>query len=118
MNGIVVGIDIGGTMVRAGAVEKDGHILTIGETTIQASEGPQAGLERIIWLIETIIKKTGTRLDGIGLGCTGPLDLKRGVIQNPYTLPGWQEVPITGPLKSHFFSACHSRKRCGCRSNG
>ena len=102
MNGIVVGVDIGGTMVRAGAVEKNGNILAIDETTIQAGEGPKSGLERIIHLIETILKKTDSRLDGIGLGCTGPLDIKRGVIQNPYTLPGWQEVPITSPLQSHF----------------
>jgi glucokinase len=102
MNEIVIGIDLGGTMVRAGAVERDGHILTLGETTIQANEGPQAGMERIIQLVQDIVEKSGARLLGIGIGCTGPLDLVRGAIQNPYTLPGWEDVPITGPLKERF----------------
>ena len=102
MNKIVIGIDIGGTMVRAGAVERNGHILTIGEATIQANEGPQAGLIRIIHMVDEIIQKIGADLVGIGIGCTGPLDLQRGAIQNPYTLPGWEDVPITGPLRDHF----------------
>jgi glucokinase len=89
-------------MVRAGAVDRDGNILTIGETTIQANEGPQAGLNRITRMVEDIVQKTGANLLGIGIGSTGPLDLKRGAIQNPYTLPGWEDVPITGPLQDHF----------------
>ncbi len=102
MDGMVIGIDLGGTMVRAGAVERNGHILSLGETTIQASEGPQAGLERITWLIKTIVKKTDVPLLGIGIGSTGPLDIERGAIQNPYTLPGWENVPITRPLEEAF----------------
>jgi glucokinase len=102
LNEIVIGIDIGGTMVRAGAVARDGHILSIGETTILASEGPQAGMKRITALVESIVNQNDARLLGIGIGCTGPLDLTRGAIQNPYTLPGWEDVPITGPLQDHF----------------
>ena len=102
MNEIVIGIDLGGTMVRAGAVERDGHILSMGETSILASEGPRAGLERITGLIRELVSKTEARLVGIGIGSTGPLDLARGAIQNPYTLPGWEDVPITTPLQDAF----------------
>jgi len=102
MESIVVGIDIGGTMVRAGAVEKGGNILLLEEIKILANEGPQLGIKRIIHQIESIVNKTGLRLAGIGIGCTGPLDLKRGAIQNPYTLPGWEDVPITAPLRDYF----------------
>ena len=102
MNHIVVGIDLGGTMVRAGAVETDGHILDITECNILADEGPEAGLKRITEVIEALLFKNRAELKGIGIGSTGPLDLKRGAIQNPYTLPGWEDVPITAPLSRHF----------------
>jgi len=102
MDEIVIGIDLGGTMVRAGAVQRDGQILAMGETTIQASEGPNAGLGRISALINHLVAETGTSLLGIGIGSTGPLDLERGAIQNPYTLPGWEDVPITAHLQGIF----------------
>ncbi|MCE1252414.1 MAG: ROK family protein [Anaerolineae bacterium] len=102
MKHIVVGLDLGGTMLRAGAVEENGHVLCIEERNILASEGPEAGIKRIIEAIQSLLSKTQTQLSGIGIGCTGPLDLERGAIQNPYTLPGWQDVPITAPLSDYF----------------
>ena len=33
---------------------------------------------------------TTSALAGIGIGCTGPVDPRTGVVNNPYTLPGWE----------------------------
>jgi glucokinase len=38
----------------------------------------------------------------LGIGSTGPLDRQRGCIQNPYTLPGWENVDIVTPLRRRF----------------
>jgi glucokinase len=98
-----VGIDLGGTMVRAGTVDARGTLLAVNQTPIQAADGPRAGLQRITTLVEkTVGMSPPGRLRGIGIGATGPIDHARGIIQNPYTLPTWENVPITEPLAQHF----------------
>ena len=43
-----------------------------------------------------ILVETGTAkcdIIGIGISCGGPLDSRRGVVQSPPNLPGWDDVP-------------------------
>ena len=103
MADVVIGIDLGGTIVRAGAIDAGANLLTTNQTPIEAHQGPQAGLARIVSIIKKTISDCGNRnLVGIGIGCTGPLDPIRGTIQNPYTLPTWEDVPIVAPLVELF----------------
>ncbi len=97
-----IGIDIGGTNVRAGAVTREGQLLNWQDVPIEASQGPEAGLKRIIALIEQVSSAAGIRPEAIGIGSTGPIDRQRGAIQNPYTLPTWEDVDIASPLHKHF----------------
>lgn len=100
---VYIGIDLGGTNVRSGAFTSEGGLLTLRSTPIEAHQGPQAGVERIIRLVEETISSCGpVELLGIGMGCTGPLDTTRGSIHNPYTLPTWEDVPIIPPLQDYF----------------
>ncbi len=100
----LVGVDLGGTTVRAGVLDaSQAQMLTTRQAPIQASQGPEAGLDRIISLIEqTLVESGHSQIDGLGIGCTGPLDPRRGLIQNPYTLPGWDNFDICTPLRQHF----------------
>jgi glucokinase len=45
---------------------------------------------------------TSHDLAGIGIGCTGPLDVERGLIMSPWTMPGWDEVPLGPALAERF----------------
>ncbi len=99
----VIGIDLGGTIVRGGWFDLQGGLRAILEAPIQAQEGVRAGLSRIYELIEALREKSSSdTLLGIGVGATGPVDPVRGVIHNPYTLPGWEDVPILTELEQHF----------------
>ena len=97
-----IGIDLGGTNVRAGVVLPDGKLRLVRETPIQAARGPSAGLERITKLIERVSREAEIEPAAIGIGSTGPLDRARGAIQNPYTLPTWEDVDIISPLNRRF----------------
>jgi glucokinase len=102
-NDLFVGVDLGGTLVRAGLVNGQGHLLEWQSMPIEARQGPQAGLERIHGLIDCLVAKTDRgSLKAIGIGSTGPLDRERGTIQNPYTLPGWEDVPVANRLSQAF----------------
>jgi glucokinase len=99
---IVVGIDLGGTYLRVGVFQSDGSLLSVVQQPIEAHKGGDAGIQRIITMIDRALKECGGSLIGIGMGSTGPLDSALGIIQNPYTLPGWENVPILPPLIHHF----------------
>ena len=101
-SGVLIGVDLGGTNVRAGAFSLEGELLHSEVTEIDAIKGPEAGLTRIRGLIASVIAQTGLKVQAIGIGSTGPLDRDRGLIRNPYTLPGWESVDIVTPLSRHF----------------
>jgi glucokinase len=102
-NDLFVGVDLGGTLLRAGLLNRQGRLLDWQSMPIEARQGPQAGMERIRGLIAHLVAKIGQDcLKAIGIGSTGPLDRERGTIQNPYTLPGWEDVPVASPLSQAF----------------
>lgn len=97
-----IGIDIGGTNFRVGAVLADGSLHSWRDALIRASDGPEAGLQRITALIEQVCADAGLWPAAIGIGSTGPVDRIRGAIMNPYTLPTWEDVDIVTPLSRRF----------------
>lgn len=104
---IAIGVDLGGTLVRVGAFDLDGHLLGQRDAS-SASIGPDNGLGLIEHLIhETLDSVNSPSLLGIGIGSTGPLDTVRGVINNPYTLAGWSNVPIVERLNKTFNVPVH-----------
>ncbi|MGE5643185.1 MAG: ROK family protein, partial [Byssovorax cruenta] len=90
---VAIGMDIGGTLVRLGAFDLAGQRLGQKEASV-ASIGPERGLRLIEDLIHDTVESVSGSLLGIGIGCTGPLDIRRGLVNNPYTLDGWSNVPI------------------------
>lgn len=90
-----VGLDIGGTkcaVVRGAGDRIDQKIRF--ETTNR--EETLSGLFKAVE--ELITPKTSA----IGVSCGGPLDSKRGIIQSPPNLPGWDNIPITDMLTERF----------------
>ena len=92
-----VGVDLGGTLVRVGILDGDtAQLLAFVQAPIEASLGAAKGIQRIIRTIETALDQSGcSSVAGIGIGATGPLDRQKGLIENPYTLPGWENVAIS-----------------------
>ncbi|MBC7812184.1 MAG: ROK family protein [Burkholderiales bacterium] len=103
---LAVGVDIGGTNMSAIVLRvADGAILARKTIETRAAKGPDDGIRRLIELIEHVVADADVRwqaIEGIGVGCSGPLDLERGLIQNPFTLPTWDDLPIVDHLKSAF----------------
>ncbi len=100
---VTLGIDLGGTYLRAGVISPQGKVLGWAEGPIEAVRGPVEGLGRIEELSTLALRQAGdVELTGIGIGATGPIDRDQGTIQNPYTLPTWENVDILTPLHNHF----------------
>jgi len=101
-------MDLGGTMVRAGVLDVEGTLLAVDQDEIEARRGPRAGLERMVGVVNKVLQASASNgepapyLRGIGLGATGPVDPLRGIINNPFTLPTWVQVPIVSWLAERF----------------
>jgi glucokinase len=97
--GFVVGVDLGGTNLRVGAVSPAGEVLALRHGPLPGNGDASLSLESIGAQIgELCAAVPAGHLEGIGVASTGPLDRTRGTIENPYTLPGWQSVPIVSFL--------------------
>ena len=97
----IVGVDLGGTNIAAGAMPTDGTreiAMRIGPT--RADQGSAAVVDRIVRMIEEVIEQTqaetgAERSDfvGVGIGSPGPLDRAKGIIIVTPNL-GWKDFPL------------------------
>lgn len=94
-------IDIGGTKIAAGIVRDDGTILHRSECPTDAARGFRDAVDRMQQMLKEAIDRCG-RIDGIGIGCPGPLDPFTGVIGEVGTLPGWEGAPLTDTIGTLF----------------
>ena len=105
-NEFAIGLDIGGTSIVAGIISKiNGRILSRANIPTESRSGHTDGLVRLVALIEQVMADAKVNLSnaiGIGIGCIGPVDSVTRLIQNPYTLPGWEDLPIVDSLQSRF----------------
>jgi glucokinase len=98
----VLAIDIGGTKLAAGVVDTDGRMLSRGEVPTLATEGLEPVLGRIVGLGRELLSRpeiAGVRVQRIGVGCAGPVDIKAGLVFRPPNLPGWTRVPLTDHIQ-------------------
>src|SRR5215469_18022811 len=82
-------VDIGGTKIAVGVVDDNGKVLSRAETPTD-SDNYGAGLDAIVSMLRQTEKNSGTKLRGIGVGSTGPIDPIRGEFGDVDFLPGWR----------------------------
>jgi glucokinase len=97
-----IGIDLGGTHVRAALVEA-GRVLRRATACTDVRGGPIAILRQFQQLIAEICgPEERTRLAGIGVAAPGPLDSETGTILHIPTLPNWEDFALKQALASEF----------------
>jgi glucokinase len=94
-------VDIGGTKIAVGAVREDGAILERLECPTEPEKGFQSAMQRITRMLQALTA-SGLQLDGIGVGCPGPLNPFSGEIGDVGTLPGWQGGNLIDDLQGRM----------------
>ena len=98
---LVVGVDIGGTKVAAGLVDREGAIKSQTRTPMVANRDAGEGLAAVISAIDVLFAqdaKARTQIRGIGICAPGPLDPHTGVIVNPPNVPCWRNFPLAAEV--------------------
>jgi glucokinase len=101
-----LGVDIGGTKVAVGFVDRDGKILSQGRQPMMATGTPEAALRAVTNAIDSLMS-AGSRIQGIGICAPGPLDPKTGVVLNPPNLPCWRNFPLADKIASMYRVPVH-----------
>ena len=99
-----IGVDLGGTGIKAGVVNEQGDILSKGSTPTMIERPYEAIIADIAALCERVTAEAGCTMadiGGIGVGVPGICDPKTGVI--PFcTNLGWHEVPFVAEMHKHI----------------
>lgn len=96
----IVGVDLGGTQIRATLADAEGTMLERSATLTLAEEGPAAVIERIAEQVEAV--SGGAHMAAIGIGAPGPTDPYEGVVLVAPNLPGWHQIPLRELLSRRF----------------
>jgi len=94
-----LGIDLGGTSLRVGAFDSDMQLLASRVMPTRVSVGPQAVVADMADAISSLLDETGGRIDAIGLGSPGPLNLADGTLGQLPNFPGWDFFPLRSSLE-------------------
>lgn len=99
---LYIGVDLGGTSMRAGVLSKDGKLLALEKRKTQPQLGAAGVLERLVKTINQAAKAANVKMrdiDGIGIGVPGPVDSKQGVVRLAVNLgKDWTNYPLANKL--------------------
>jgi len=103
---IYVGLDVGGTTMKAAAVTDAGEALSPPAVMDTNQErGQEAGLETMCETIRRAIAAARLKLKditAIGVATPGLMDIKAGLILDPPNLKPWKNVPVRDHIQKAF----------------
>lgn len=103
---IYIGVDFGGTKILTGAISEKGELLCDPvKIPTNSFEVPEKIIERLVDSIGCVLEKININISGvsgIGLGVTGPLDIKNGIILQCPQLPTLYNFPLRKVIQEHY----------------
>jgi len=106
-DGLVIGIDIGGTKVAAGLVDGNAEIRYQTRSPMVPDSDAAAGLAAVISAIDSLSASfpnggVHNLIHGIGICSPGPLDPATGIVINPPNLPCWRNFPLATKISQIY----------------
>src|SRR3954471_2217244 len=102
---LYVGLDVGGSSMKAGVVDDDGRPLASVSLPTEAYRGQEFGLERMCESIRQAVATSKVRMDqiaAIGVATPGTMDIPAGLILDPPNLKPWRNVPVRDHIRNAF----------------
>lgn len=105
MERLALGIDLGGSNIKAGIVNSKGEILREVSLPAEADRGPAHVIDQIAKSIHELLDGFSVNKEGftgIGVGAPGTVDLDGGTVKYPPNFPGWTVVRLGEELQKKF----------------
>jgi glucokinase len=103
-SGLILGVDIGGTKVAVGLVDREGNIVAQMRKPMVANGTAEEGLQAVIGAIDALASSPAAPggFQSIGICAPGPLDPKTGVVLNPPNVPCWRNFPLAERIAEKY----------------
>jgi glucokinase len=102
---LYVGLDVGGTTMKAGVVDGSGRSLGSVSLPTEAHRGQEFGLKRMCESIRQAVAAANLKMaqiSAIGVATPGTMDIPGGMILDPPNLKPWRNVPVREHVKKTF----------------
>ncbi|HXV12856.1 MAG TPA: ROK family protein, partial [Candidatus Krumholzibacteria bacterium] len=83
-----IGIDIGGTNIKIATISAHGEVFERGVVETQPADGPERAFARIHAAARYLAAHRS--IQGVGIGCAGLIDSRRGILRESPNLPAWR----------------------------
>jgi glucokinase len=101
---LVVGLDLGGTQIRAAVLRGATLLSRVGFLTGEDSR-PENVIPRMFQAVQQALddaQVTIEQIEGIGIGAPGPLSGRSGIVFAPPNLKQWVNVPLRDIFQAQF----------------
>ena len=97
MKEVAVGVDIGGSGIKLGVVDRGGKVILRDAFPTGSEKSRDKLLKLLVRRILSLCreaKRRRFRLLGVGVGAPGPIDIDRGFVYFFPNIPGWKNTPL------------------------
>ena len=110
----VIGVDLGGTNVRAGVVE-GGRLTDVRSVAVRSQGSERDVLEDMFSAIDAVMRKD---VAGLGAGVPSVIDLKAGIVYDVQNIRSWKKVPLRAHLEERYHLPAYVNNDANCFAAG
>ena len=100
MSDYAVGIDLGGTNLKACLVRRGEGLCHSDRLPTGAEDGPDRVIERMATLAQAMIDRAPNQeVMGIGIGAPGAINWERTTVTRPPNFPGWDVIDVRARIQ-------------------
>lgn len=103
---IAIGIDLGGTNIKAALVDKKKGFIKTSCIPTHADMGKDHVYDRIAMAVSDLLDDHDKKPIGIGMGMPGMVSMDRKTVKNPPNLPGFKVENVADALKKRTGYRC------------
>ncbi len=109
MAGYLIGVDLGGTNIKAGVVDMKGKVVASDSVKTCVDKGLEEVVKRICQACDQVRKKAGldwSAVHGVGIGSPGTLNLRKGIVLFSPNLPCMNGAPLLDMVHAEIKVPC------------
>lgn len=110
----VIGVDLGGTNVRAGRIE-NGVLVEVRTAAVRSQGSEEDVLEDLAGVVDAVLTKDTA---GLGVGAPSVIDLKAGIIYEVQNIPSWKKVALKDWLDRRYRLPVYINNDANCFAAG
>jgi glucokinase len=95
---MVIGVDLGGTNIRAG-IQHGANVISPKRELFNTRRPFQETISQLIEFIRPLVQHD---VKGIGIGVPSVVDVEKGIVFNVANIPSWKQVPLKDILEDEF----------------